>query len=219
MAERMKRRGTRLHPDGRRRCGWCPDDPLYIAYHDREWGVPLHDDRRLFEMLCLEGAQAGLSWATVLHKRAGYRQAFLGFNPARVARMSTRDQARLMRDPGIIRNRLKIAAFVANARAFRELVEHEDSFDRFLWQFVGGHTLDRRPRYLEDIPSSTRESDAMSRELKRRGFRFVGSTICYALMQAVGIVNDHQRDCWVRTSGRRSRARVSRRAKTRSRSP
>jgi DNA-3-methyladenine glycosylase I len=215
MAHGVKRRGTRLHLDGRRRCGWCPDDPLYVAYHDREWGVPLHDDRKLFEMLCLEGAQAGLSWITVLRKRPAYRRVFLGFVPSRVARIGASGQARLMRDPGIIRNRLKIAAFVANARAFLELVEREGSFERFLWQFVGGRTLDRRPRYLQDIPPSSPESDAMSRELKRRGFRFVGSTICYAFMQAVGIVNDHQRDCWVRSRSRR-RAPATRRGKTRS---
>jgi DNA-3-methyladenine glycosylase I len=215
MPETARRRGTRLHPDGRRRCGWCPDDPLYVAYHDREWGVPLHDDRKLFELLCLEGAQAGLSWITVLRKRPAYRRAFLGFEPSRVARITAAGQARLMRDPGIIRNRLKIAAFVANARAFLEVVEREGSFARFLWQFVGGRTLDRRPRYLGDIPPFSPESDAMSRELKRRGFRFVGSTICYAFMQGVGMVNDHQRDCWVRTA-RGRRARATRRAKTRS---
>jgi len=214
MPEKAKRRGTTLHPDGRRRCGWCPEDPLYVAYHDREWGVPLHDDRKLFEMLCLEGAQAGLSWITVLRKRPAYRRAFLGFNASRVARITATGQARLMRDPGIIRNRLKIAAFITNARAFLEL-RRDGSFDRFLWQFVGGRTLDHRPRYLGDIPPSSAESAAMSRELKRRGFRFVGSTICYAFMQAVGMVNDHQRDCWVRTA-RGRRALANRRAKTRS---
>jgi DNA-3-methyladenine glycosylase I len=165
-----------------KRCAWART-PLAIAYHDREWGVPVHDDRVLFEFITLEGAQAGLSWETILKKRDAYRRAFSGFDPAKVARYTARRRARLMRDEGIVRNRLKIDSTVTNAAAFLAVQREFGSFDRFLWGFVGG----RAPSRL---------ADALSRELKRRGFRFVGTTICYAFMQAVGIVNDHATDCF-----------------------
>jgi DNA-3-methyladenine glycosylase I len=197
-------------PPRRTRCAWAGDDPLYRAYHDREWGVPAHDDRRLFEFLVLEGAQAGLSWLVVLRKRGGYRRAFAGFDPRRVARFDRARIARLLRDPGIVRNRLKIESAVLNARAFLAVQREFGSFDRFIWGLVGG-----RPRLnawptSRRVPARTRESDAMSRELKRRGFRFVGSTICYAFMQAVGMVNDHTADCFRhRRPGRARRPRSS----------
>jgi DNA-3-methyladenine glycosylase I len=190
-------RGAQRHTDGKLRCAWCPEDPLYVAYHDAEWGVPVHSDRQLFEMLCLEGAQAGLSWLTILRKRATYRTAFDGFNAEKMARYGLPKRRRLLLDPGIVRNRLKIEAFIANARAYLEIQANLGSFDNYIWQFTGGKTLRRRPLYLGGIPPSTAESDAMSKDLKRRGFRFVGSTICYAFMQAVGIVDEHQRYCWV----------------------
>ena len=167
-------------------------DPLYVAYHDEEWGVPSHDERHLFEMLVLEGAQAGLSWSTILRKREGYRKAFAGFEVAKVARFGPRDIERLMSDAGIVRNRLKIESAIANARATLEL----ESFDHLLWSFVGGKTLQNRFRKLTDIPAETPESKAMSKELKRLGFRFVGPTVCYAFMQACGLVNDHTVDCF-----------------------
>jgi len=165
--------------------------------------VPVHDDRRLFEMLCLEGAQAGLSWLTILRKRANYRRAFDDFDPHRVARYGARRIERLMHDPGIVRNRLKIEAFVANARAYLELATEEGAFARHLWWFAPATARRRRWRYLEEIPVSTPDSDALAADLRRRGFRFVGSTICYAFMQAVGIVDDHQQRCW-RAAGRSS---------------
>ncbi|HXW06633.1 MAG TPA: DNA-3-methyladenine glycosylase I [Vicinamibacterales bacterium] len=180
------------------RCAWPGADPLYIAYHDEEWGVPLHDDRRLFEMLILEGAQAGLSWITILRKRPAYRKAFAGFDAARVARFDARRRAALMRDPGIVRNRLKIEAAVSNARAFLDVREEFGSFDAYIWQFTGGKPLLQRRQSLEDVPVRTAESDAMSRDLRARGFRFVGSTICYAFMQATGMVNDHVVGCFRR---------------------
>lgn len=188
-----KRRGVAKLPDGRRRCPWCLAGDDYIRYHDREWGRPERDGRRLFELLCLEGAQAGLSWLTILRKREGYRRAFAGFDPRRMARFDARKRRALMRDAGIVRNRLKIEAFVANARAFLE-VEREGSFSRLVWSFAPQGRR-RRPRVLGDIAASTGASDAMSRELKRLGFRFVGTTICQAFMQAAGLVDDHLAGC------------------------
>ncbi|MBS0611614.1 MAG: DNA-3-methyladenine glycosylase I [Proteobacteria bacterium] len=184
------------HADGLRRCAWCGEDPLYVRYHDLEWGRPLHDEHRLFEMLCLEGAQAGLSWITVLRKRESYRQAFARFDPRRMLAFDAARRARLMHDPGIVRNRLKIEAFFANARAYLDIKERGGSFEELLWQFTGGRSLRRRPLRLADFRASSPQSDAMSRELRRRGFRFVGTTTCHAFMQAVGIMNEHQRNCW-----------------------
>jgi DNA-3-methyladenine glycosylase I len=184
--------------DGKRRCAWSGSDPLYIAYHDGEWGVPSHDDRQLFEMLILEGAQAGLSWITILRKRENYRLAFANWDAEKIARFSARDVARLMADPGIVRNRLKIAAAIDNARAFLEVRSEFGSFDRYLWSFVGGAAIQNKRRGLGDIPARSSESDAMSRDLKKRGFRFVGTTICYAFMQATGMVNDHVVSCFRR---------------------
>jgi DNA-3-methyladenine glycosylase I len=177
------------------RCPWAEKDPLYHPYHDEEWGVPAHDDRRLFEMLILEGAQAGLSWLTILRKREAYRRAFGGFDPARVARYTAKRQARLLEDPGIVRNRQKVAAAVGNARAFLEVAAEHGSFDRYLWGFVGGKPRVNRFRRIGDVPAKTAESDALSKDLARRGFKFVGSTICYAYMQAIGMVNDHLTSC------------------------
>ena len=175
------------------RCAWVPEsDPLYVAYHDEEWGVPSHDERHLFEMLVLEGAQAGLSWSTILRKREGYRKAFAGFEVAKVARFGARDVERLMGDAGIVRNRLKIESAIANAVATLEL----ESLDELLWSFVDGKPLQNRFRKLTDIPAETAESKGMSKELKRLGFRFVGPTVCYAFMQACGLVNDHTVDCF-----------------------
>jgi len=170
-------------------------DPLMEQYHDEEWGVPVHDDRLLFEKLLLDGFQAGLSWRTVLHKRENFRRAFDGFDPRRMARYGERECQRLLADAGIIRNRLKIEAAITNARAYLELCEQEGAFSEFLWSFTGGRTLKSSPRSWKDVPSSTPESDAMSKALKARGFTFVGTTICYAFMQAVGIVDDHLRSC------------------------
>jgi DNA-3-methyladenine glycosylase I len=183
-------------PDGKARCGWVTDDPAYLRYHDEEWGRPVHDDQRLFEMLILEGAQAGLSWLTILRKRESYRQAFRGFDPARVARFTARDTQRLLANPGIVRNRLKIEASLVNARATLKLLESHGSLDAFLWQFVDGTPRNPRYRRLADIPARSAESDAMSLALKKAGFKFVGSTICYAFMQAVGMTNDHLVSCW-----------------------
>lgn len=183
--------------DGKRRCSWAVTaDPDYVRYHDAEWGRPVHDDRRLFEMLTLEGAQAGLSWSTILHKRAGYRRAFAGFDPRRVARFDARRRAALRRDSSIVRNRLKIEAAVTNARAFLELQRAYGSFDRYLWSFVEGRPRVNRPR-PGTIPARTALSDAISRDLRKRGFRFIGSTIIYAFLQAVGVVNDHARGCFL----------------------
>jgi DNA-3-methyladenine glycosylase I len=177
------------------RCPWAKTD-LYRLYHDAEWGVPLHDDRRLFEFLILEGAQAGLSWATILNKRARYRVAFDEFDPRRVARYRPAKVARLLLDPGIVRNRLKIAAAVRNARSFLLVQKEFGSFDRYLWRFVGGSPVQNRWRRMAQVPARTPESDSLSRDLRRRGFTFVGSTICYAFMQAVGMVNDHLTTCF-----------------------
>jgi DNA-3-methyladenine glycosylase I len=180
----------------KRRCRWAGDDPLYVAYHDREWGRPVHDGRKLFEMLILEGAQAGLSWITILRKRENYRRAFAGFDARRIARFDARKKAALMKDAGIVRNRLKIEAAVTNARAFLLLEKEPGGFDRHVWSFVGGRTI-RRPRSSAAVPDRTPESDALSRDLKKRGFKFVGSTICYAFMQACGLVDDHAADCFL----------------------
>jgi len=182
---------------GRTRCAWAgATDPLYIAYHDEEWGVPVHDDRTLFEFLVLEGAQAGLSWATILRKRENYRRAFDGFDPAKVARYDARRIAKLLRDPGIVRNRLKVRSAVNNARRLLGVQEEFGSFDAYQWRFVDGRPKQNRRRALREIPPRTPESDAMSEDLKDRGFNFVGSTIIYAHMQAVGMVNDHVVDCF-----------------------
>lgn len=180
----------------RRRCPWCESTPLYRAYHDREWGVPVHSDRRWFEMLVLDGAQAGLSWRTILEKRAGYRRAFDRFDPRKVARYDARKMRSLLLDPGIVRNRLKVASAVTNARAFLEVQREFGSFDRFIWDFTGGRPLQNRRRTLRQVPARTPLSDAVSAELRRRGFKFVGSTIVYALMQAAGMVNDHLVTCF-----------------------
>jgi DNA-3-methyladenine glycosylase I len=182
------------HGDGLARCAWCGTDPLYVAYHDREWGVPVREDARLFEMLCLEGAQAGLSWITVLRKREQYRAALDGFDAERIARYRPARLERLLANPGLIRNRLKIESLVGNARAYLDLRQADGDFAALLWGFRPARVR-RRPRALGEVPASTAESDAMSRELKRRGFRFVGTTICYAFMQATGIVDDHQARC------------------------
>jgi DNA-3-methyladenine glycosylase I len=178
------------------RCSWCGDNELMIRYHDLEWGVPVHDDRRHFEFLVLEGAQAGLSWLTILKKREAYRMAYRDFDPAVVARFGTRDRNRLLHDPGIVRNRLKIESSISNAGRFLELQEEYGGFDRFLWCFVEGRPVVNSWRRLGEIPASTGLSDTISGELKRRGFRFVGPTIVYAYLQAVGVVNDHLRDCF-----------------------
>jgi DNA-3-methyladenine glycosylase I len=179
------------------RCGWAPlDNKLYLEYHDREWGVPVHDDVRLFEMLTLEGAQAGLSWSTILHKREGYRRAFAGFDPAKVARFDGRKIERLLSDPSIVRNVLKVESTVSNARATLAIQGAAGSLDAFLWAFVGGAPIVHRCRTLQDVPAETEQSRTMSTELKRMGFRFVGPTVCYAFMQATGMVNDHVVKCF-----------------------
>lgn len=184
--------------DDKRRCGWAEgSDEDYVRYHDEEWGRPVHDDVRLFEMLTLEGAQAGLSWSTILRKRAHYRLAFAGFDPSKVARFDARHKAALLRDPGIVRNRLKIESAVSNARAFLEVQRELGSFDQYLWAFVGGEPIVNLPRSRDQVPARTALSDRISRDLAKRGFRFVGSTIIYAYLQAVGVVNDHTRDCFL----------------------
>jgi DNA-3-methyladenine glycosylase I len=180
----------------RTRCTWGDRDPFYRAYHDEEWGVPVHDDRALFEFVVLEGAQAGLSWRTILGKRDRYRQVFARFDPRRVARFGAADVRRLLNDPGIVRNRLKITAAIDNARAILALQREGTTLDRHLWSFVGGKPIQNRWRTLRDVPAKTAEAEAMSRDLAKRGFRFVGPTICYALMQATGMVNDHTVDCF-----------------------
>jgi len=188
------------------RCQWSTGgNELYIGYHDREWGVPQHDDRMLFEFLILEGAQAGLSWSTILNKREGYRKAFSGFDPVRVSRYDKAKIARLLQDPGIVRNRLKVESAVINARAFLAVQEEFGSFDTYIWQFTNGTTIQNSWKAMKQVPASTKESDAMSKDLKSRGFKFVGSTIIYAHMQATGMVNDHTIDCfrWKQLGGRR----------------
>ena len=178
------------------RCFWAGDDPQMIDYHDREWGVPLHDDRALFELLILEGAQAGLSWSTILHKRENYRAAFDGFDAAKISRYTEKRIAKLLANPGIVRNRLKIGAAIGNARAFLQVQQERGSFDSYIWSFVDGQPIRNRRRGRGDVPASTKESDVMSKDLQRRGFRFVGSTICYAFMQSAGLVNDHLVSCF-----------------------
>ena len=187
------------------RCAWASDgDALMLAYHDEEWGVPSRDDRHLFELLTLEGAQAGLSWSTILRKREGYRTAFAGFDPRVVSALGPADVERLLADPGIVRNRLKVESAIANARRVLEVQENEGSFARYLWRFVGGKPLVGGWRALEEVPAQTELSGALSKDLKRRGFRFVGPTVCYAFMQAVGLANDHTVDCFRYRATRRS---------------
>ena len=178
------------------RCWWCGDDELYQAYHDQEWGVPVHDDRLLFEFLCLEGAQAGLSWITILRKRNNYRRAFDNFDAHRIARYGDGKIAALLQDSGIVRNKLKVNGFVKNARAYQALLEQGTTLDQYLWNFVDGEPLQNDWQQVEQVPANTEISDAMSKDLKKRGFTFVGSTICYAFMQAAGLVNDHTVDCF-----------------------
>ena len=179
-----------------KRCAWALSSQQYLEYHDKEWGVPVHDDRKLFEMLILEGVQAGLSWSLILKKREGYLQAFDGFDAHKIAHYDDRKVQELLANPEIVRNRLKIRAAIQNARAFLELQSQYGSFDAFLWRFVGGQPMQNAWQTLQEIPASTRESDAVSKELKRQGFTFVGTTICYAFMQAVGMVNDHTVECF-----------------------
>ena len=178
------------------RCAWVGEEPLYVAYHDNEWGVPVHDDRLLYEFLVLEGAQAGLSWLTILRKREGYRKAFAGFDPARVAAFDPADVERLLTDPGIVRNRLKLESAITNARRFLQVQQEFGSFDAYVWGFVGGETIHNRWRTDAEIPAKTAEAERLSVDLRRRGFRFVGPTIIYAHMQATGMVNDHTVDCF-----------------------
>lgn len=178
------------------RCGWCLSDPLYITYHDQEWGVPVHDDRKLFEFLILEGAQAGLSWLTILRKREGYRKAFADFDPEKVVRFTEKRIEKLLQDPAIIRNKLKVNSAVTNAKAFLEVQEEFGSFDKYIWQFTDGKVITNKHNTLRDIQPTSKESDAMSKDMKKRGFKFCGSTIMYAHMQATGMVNDHLTDCF-----------------------
>ena len=178
------------------RCWWCGDDELYQQYHDLEWGVPVHDDRLLFEFICLEGAQAGLSWITILRKREHYRRVFDNFEAEKIARYDDSKIAELLQDAGIVRNRLKVNGFVKNARAFLEIRDQGGSFDEYLWNFVDGETIQTNRKSAEQVPANTEISDAMSKDLKKRGFTFVGSTICYAFMQAAGLVNDHTENCY-----------------------
>jgi DNA-3-methyladenine glycosylase I len=180
----------------RQRCSWAGENPLMIEYHDKEWGVPVHDDRKLFEFLILEGAQAGLAWQTVLNKRENYRKALDGFQVEKIARYGTRDVERLLADSGIIRNRLKIAATIQNAKAFLEIKKEFGTFDAYVWKFVDCKPINHMVTSIRAIPASTEESDAMSKDLFKRGFKFVGSTICYAFMQAIGMVNDHEIKCF-----------------------
>ena len=180
----------------KKRCRWCGDDPLYRAYHDREWGAPLHDDRRLFELLCLEGAQAGLSWITILKKRDNYRKAFDDFDAAKMARYRPQKIAALLDNPGIVRNRLKVNGFVKNARAYLNLLDSGITFDRYLWDYVDGKPLQNAWASLEQVPATTPLSAQLGRDLKKKGFTFVGDTICYAYLQAAGLVNDHTTDCY-----------------------
>lgn len=189
-----------------RRCPWCRGSAAYVDYHDREWGVPVHDDRVFFEFLVLEGAQAGLSWSTILAKRENYRRLFAGFDPAKVARFGPDRVARLLGDPGIVRNRLKVEGTVRNAKAFLAVQREFGSFDAYVWRFVGGMPLDSPRRSMADVPATTPVSDRLSKDLKQRGFTFVGSTIVYAFMQATGLVNDHLAGCPARRPGRTRRA-------------
>lgn len=190
------------------RCPWAGTEPRMLAYHDREWGAPVHDDRKLFEFLVLEGAQAGLSWRTILERREGYRRAFAGFDPRAVAGFGEADVERLLADPGIVRNRAKVAAAIGNARRFLEVQAEHGTFDRYLWGFAGGRPRQNAFRSAAEVPATTPEAEALSRDLRRRGFRFVGPTIVYATMQAVGLVNDHLQSCfrWRELGGGRSPA-------------
>ena len=185
-----------MSPAEPKRCWWCGDDPLYQSYHDDEWGVPVHDDRLLFEFLCLEGAQAGLSWITILRKRDNYRRAFDDFDADKIARYRQPKIDRLLQDSGIVRNKLKVNGFVKNARAYLEMREQGSSLDSYLWNYVDGEPLQNNWKSIKQVPANTEISDAMSKDLKKRGFTFVGSTICYAFMQAAGLVNDHTVDCY-----------------------
>lgn len=179
-----------------KRCTWCGNDPLYVKYHDEEWGVPVHDDIQLFAKLCLDGAQAGLSWITILRKTENYKAAFDNFDPYKIAKYDDKKIAELLNNPGIVRNKLKVNAFIQNAKAFINIKEDIGSFDKYLWQFVDFTTINNKVENLKNIQSTSTHSDAMSKDLKKRGFKFVGSTICYAFMQAVGMVNDHFIDCF-----------------------
>jgi len=191
------------------RCSWAGDKPHMIRYHDMEWGKPVHRDRKHFEMLLLEGAQAGLTWETVLRKRAGYREAFAGFDPKKVARFTARTKAALLKNPGIIRNRLKIDSAVTNAQAFLAVQEEFGSFDAYVWSFVGGEPIVNRWKRMNEIPATSPVSDTLSKDLKKRGFRFVGSTIIYAYLQACGLVNDHTTDCFLKRAPSRRWGMVS----------
>ena len=180
----------------KQRCAWCGDDPLYVAYHDEVWGEAVHDDLMHFEFILLEGAQAGLSWITILRKREGYRKAFAGFDPKKVARFTDAKYAKLLLNPDIVRNKLKVKSAVTNAQAFLKVQDEFGTFDAYIWEFVGGKPITNRFKNMKDIPATTEISDVMSKDLKKRGFKFVGSTICYAYMQATGMVNDHVVDCF-----------------------
>lgn len=184
-----------MAPSEVQRCPWCGNDPLYVAYHDQEWGQPCHDEHKLFEHLLLEGAQAGLSWITILRKRENYRMAFHGFDAEHMARYDEADVTRLLANPGIVRNRLKVAAFIQNARSYLALKKDVGGLEPYLWQFVAGKPIVNQPKTLAEVPAQSTLSDAISKDLRRRGFKFVGSTIIYAYLQAVGVVNDHLRDC------------------------
>jgi len=184
--------------DNKSRCSWCLSEQLYIDYHDNEWGVPVHDDLELFECLILEGAQAGLSWITVLRKRENYRKAFDHFDPHKIIKYTPKKIEKLLQNPGIIRNKLKVNSVVTNAKAFLKTQEEFGTFDNYIWQFTDHKVIVNRPKKLGDVPATTPQSDAMSKDLKKRGFKFVGSTICYAFMQAVGMVDDHVMDCWAK---------------------
>lgn len=192
-------KATYTPADNKKRCGWCLKDDLYVAYYDHEWGTPIHDDKLLFEFLVLESFQAGLSWHTVLKKRENFRKAFAGFDVAKVAKFNTAKVEALMQNEGIIRNRLKIEAAINNAACFIAVQKEFGSFNKYVWQFTGGKTIDNHPKTLSQVPPTSPESDAMSKDMGKRGFKFRGSTICYAFMQAVGMVNDHIEDCWRKT--------------------
>jgi DNA-3-methyladenine glycosylase I len=178
------------------RCAWCGSDPRYLKYHDEEWGVPVHDDRHLFEMLNLEGAQAGLNWSTILNKRENYKKAFDNFDAFKISKYSQKKIENILQNPGIVRNKLKVNAVVINAKAFIKVQKEFGSFDKYIWQFVGAEPIANKFNSLKELPAKTEISDAMSKDLKKRGFKFIGSTICYAFMQAVGMVNDHTKDCY-----------------------
>jgi len=183
-------------PKQKPRCNWCTSSDLYMSYHDDEWGVPVYDDQLLFEMLLLEGAQAGLSWITILNKRENYRKAFDNFDATKIARYTDKRKEKLLQNPGIVRNKLKVNAAVVNAQIFLKVQKEVGSFKDYIWQFVDGKPIKNKFRTLDEVPASTAESDAMAKDLKKRGFKFVGTTICYAFMQAVGMVNDHTTDCF-----------------------